>query len=170
MDANIFSLNGDVELTHWWFAARRRIIGDLVSLVVPPSRDHTIVDVGCGTGANIASLGDRYSVVGIDPSREAVALARRRFPNVRFLEGFAPRDLGRINCAAKLFVLSDVLEHVRDDFLLFSQLLQSAAPGAHFLVTVPANLSLWGLHDVRHGHYRRYDKERLRGLWSGLPV
>jgi hypothetical protein len=63
-----------------------------------------------------------------------------------------------------------VLEHVPDDFELFSQLLAAAGPGAFFLITVPANLALWSEHDKAFGHYRRYDPNRLAQLWQDLPV
>jgi hypothetical protein len=49
-------------------------------------------------------------------------------------------------------------------------LLAAATPGTHFLITVPAHLSLWSPHDVAFGHYRRYDRERLMSVWAGLPV
>jgi hypothetical protein len=71
---------------------------------------------------------------------------------------------------AQLVVLSDVLEHVADDFQLLSELLAAAAPGTFFLLTVPADLALWSQHDRAFGHYRRYDRQRLVQLWSGLPV
>ena len=36
--------------------------------------------------------------------------------------------------------------------------------------TVPADESLWSEHDESFGHYRRYDRARLEGVWAGLPV
>ena len=42
--------------------------------------------------------------------------------------------------------------------------------GAHLLLTVPADRTLWSPHDVSFGHYRRYDRARLAMLWEGLPV
>ena len=64
----------------------------------------------------------------------------------------------------------DVLEHVSDDFALLSELLAAAEPGTHFLLTVPADPSLWSVHDESFGHYRRYDRPRLEMVWAGLPV
>jgi len=135
-----------------------------------PSKETTIVDIGCGTGANIAALSDRYTCVGIDTSREAVELARQRFPNVQFLTGRAPGDLGQLMGQARLFLMMDVLEHIDDDFAMFSELLSAATPGSHFLLTVPADESLWSQHDESFGHYRRYDRAQLERLWADLPV
>jgi len=143
---------------------------NLVRQVLPPGRGETIVDVGCGTGANIAALAGDYRAIGIDTSADAIAFARPRFPKVEFLQGFAPADLGPLAAEARLFLLMDVLEHVPDDFRLLSELLAAASPGTHFLITVPADLSLWSEHDVSFGHYRRYDLPRLKQIWQGLPV
>jgi SAM-dependent methyltransferase len=165
-----FQLHASVEDSHWWFVGRRRIMQDLVREVLPASGRPTVVDVGCGTGANLAALGEDYHCVGIDPSREAIELARRRFPGRRFLCGHAPRDLGEVMGEARLLLLMDVLEHVPDDFAFLSGLLAASAPGTRFLVTVPANPSFWSAHDESNGHYRRYDADRLQRVWSGLPV
>jgi SAM-dependent methyltransferase len=166
-----FHLHAQIEERHWWFIARRRILTEVVQGVLPPSpRASTIVDVGCGTGANLAGLADRYDCVGIDTSAEAIRLARSRFPAVKFIHGMAPRDLGEIMDRAAVVMLCDVLEHVPDDFELFSELLAAARPGAYFLLTVPADRSLWSEHDRAFGHYRRYSAPRLAEIWQGLPV
>jgi SAM-dependent methyltransferase len=165
-----FQLHAQIEQDHWWFVARRQILGRIVREVLPPDGTATVVDVGCGTGANIGALAGEYRGVGIDTSAEAVELARRRFPQVRFLVGRAPDDLGPLAAEARLFLLTDVLEHVRDDFAMLSELLTAASPGAFFLITVPADPALWSPHDVSFGHYRRYTRPRLARLWDGLPV
>ena len=97
-------------------------------------------------------------------------LARQRFPRVRFIAGHAPHDLGELAGRAQLFMLTDVLEHVADDYAMLSELLAAASVGSHFLLTVPADESLWSEHDESFGHYRRYSGERLAGVWAGLPV
>lgn len=165
-----FELHADIEERHWWFLGRRRIMRELIHHVVPPSRDSIIVDVGCGTGGNIAALADEYSCLGIDTSRDAISFARRRFPEVRFLCGSVPADLGSAREAASMFLLMDVLEHVRDDAALLAELLVAASPGSYLLLTVPADPSLWSEHDVSFGHYRRYHLQHLESLWAGLPV
>lgn len=129
-----------------------------------------VIDVGCGTGANIASLSDGYRCVGIDTSAEAIELARQRFAAVEFIHGFAPHDLGGHMADAQMITMMDVLEHVPDDFALLSSLLSATRPGTYVLLTVPADLSLWSEHDESFGHYRRYDRARFERIWAGLPV
>jgi SAM-dependent methyltransferase len=142
----------------------------LIRRVLPASPDKTVVDVGCGTGGNIAALTQDYPCIGIDESAEAIRLARARFPKVPFICGAVPHDWVDVKGQVGLFLLMDVLEHVDDDFLALSQLLSMAKPGSYLLLTVPADMGLWSEHDVSFGHYRRYDLDRLRRVWSGLPV
>ena len=165
-----FQLHADIEQRHWWFVGRRRIMSRLVAEILPPSPKSMVIDVGCGTGANIAALADNYSCVGIDTSAEATELARQSFPKVKFLTGLAPDDLGDMARQADVFLLMDVLEHVSDDFLMFSKLFSAAKPGSYFLITVPADEKLWSEHDESFGHFRRYDTERLKKVWEGLPA
>ena len=115
-------------------------------------------------------MAERYECVGIDASYEAVRLAQRRFPHLPFIHGLAPRDLAGDIERARLVLVTDVLEHVSDDFALFSELLAAARPGTYFLLTVPADPSLWSEHDRSFGHYRRYDRERFERIWRGLSV
>ncbi len=170
MHSEQFQLHAAIEERHWWFTARRQIVRRIVEEVAPPGQGRTVIDVGCGTGANLGSLADGYRCIGIDTSAEAIHLATARFPQVRFLHGFAPQDLGGYFAEADVVLLMDVLEHVSDDFELLSSLLAAAKPGTHFVITVPADMSLWSEHDVSFGHYRRYNLDRFRRAWSGLPV
>jgi len=170
MQSEQFHLHAEIEQRHWWFVGRRRILARLAAEAVPPGSGALAIDVGCGTGGNIAALADAYRCVGIDVSSEAVELARRRFPRVQFLAGRAPADLGALAAQARLFLLTDVLEHIEDDRAAFSELLSAASPGCHFLLTVPADPALWSQHDETFGHYRRYDRARFEAVWAGLPV
>jgi SAM-dependent methyltransferase len=170
MQTDQFQLHADIEDRHWWFRGRRRILRRLLAEIAPPGAGQRIVDVGCGTGANIASLADAYECHGIDPSAEGIRLAQTRFPAVQFTCGFAPDAFGQAERAADVMLAMDVMEHVPDDFALASSLLAVLKPGGHLLITVPADETLWSPHDVNFGHYRRYARERLERVWRGLPV
>ena len=170
MNAEVFRMNSEMEREHWWFAARRRILGEIIREVLEPSPQTTIVDVGCGTGGNLGALSEDYRCVGIDPSAEAIRLARACYPRVEFIQGRAPDDLGRVAQQARLILLTDVLEHVPDDHGLLAALLAATNPGTYLLITVPADMSLWSPRDERHGHCRRYDRECFQRLWQHLPA
>ncbi len=173
MQSDLFRLHADIEETHWWFVARRRIMRDLVEAALPPmptGKKSLVADIGCGTGANVASLSGMYECIGVDTSTDAIELARLRYPKVRFLLGEAPGILGPQAADVNLFMMMDVLEHLEHDARALSGLVSAARPGAIFLLTVPADMRLWSAHDEIFMHYRRYDPDTLRALWSGLPV
>jgi len=106
---------------HWWYVARRRIITPLVHSLVPPGNGGTIVDVGCGAGANVAAFAGDYKCVGIDVSEDLIAAARRRFPSLTFIAGDAPDDLGDKGGNGDIFLLMDVIEHIKEDRAYFAR-------------------------------------------------
>lgn len=61
-------------------------------------------------------------------------------------------------------MLLDVLEHIEDDESFLKLLNKKMEDGGKVLITVPASKSLWSSEDDRAGHFRRYDRKRLRAL------
>lgn len=170
LQAEQFDVVAEVDGSHWWFVGRRKIMRDILGAHLPDDPDTLVIDVGCGPGANVASLTDRYRCVGIDNAPEAIEWAQARFPEVTYVCGEAPRDLGDLAETADAFLLMDVLEHVEGDRELLASLVEVMKPGALVFITVPADMSLWSEQDVQLGHHRRYDIEGLRAMWSGLPM
>ena len=170
MKPELFDLHAAVEEEHWWFVGRRRVMRTLLADILPPGGTRTVVDVGCGTGANIASLAGDYNVLGLDTSQEAIRSSQNRFPGVEFVCGRVPQDLGETARNVDAFLLMDVLEHVPDPRALLSAITNILKPGGYVLITVPADMRLWTEHDVNFGHYCRYDIATLREVWKDLPV
>ena len=155
---------------HWWYIGRRQVVGAIAERLVPPGEGRLAVDIGCGPGANIAALSDRYRCFGVDTAPAAIEFAEERFPQVRFACGVAPDVLGAAAGEADLIVIMDVFEHVAQDRAMLTAIVDAAKPGAHFIITVPAEPSLWSPHDDAVGHLRRYTKTTLAALWRGLPL
>ena len=170
MDQAEFDLHAEVEQRHWWFTGRRRIMRSLLHEIVPPKGNKTVVDIGCGTGANIASLSGDYHAIGVDASQYAIEQARSAHPDVEFHATIDDEVIASLVSQAAAVTIMDVLEHVPDDHEMLSKLLSAARPGTFFLITVPAHLSLWSKHDEVFGHYRRYTREQLEAVWAGLDV
>ena len=170
MDSSIFQLLAKVEQHHWWFVARRRIMRRMLQELLPPDGKSLVVDVGCGTGANIASLKDDYECAGIDTSEDAIRFARQRFEHIQFIQGLAPQALGELAERMDAFLMMDVLEHVENGRELLGHQLAVLKPGGYALLTVHADMRLWSDHDVNLGHYRHYKIDSFRTLWDGLPV
>ena len=138
--------------------------------ILPPGPGRRVVDVGCGTGANIADLASDYDAVGLDLSEDAIAFARDRFPDVPFLYQDAIEYVRQLDSSQVCILANDVIEHIADDRGFLAALVEAAHPGSLFLLTVPADPNLWSPHDVSHGHFRRYTLETFESLWECLPV
>jgi SAM-dependent methyltransferase len=161
-----FELHDRIERDHWWFVARRQILSQAIGACVPEGA--RVLDIGCGTGANIAVLGSRYDCVGIDTSEAALSYARAAYPHIRFVRASHPDQTPDLRGDA--FLLSDVLEHIDDDIGFLESWCSLLSPGGHIFITVPASDVAWSPHDTNHGHRRRYTPERLRKVWENLDV
>ncbi len=166
MRTDQFELHDRIERDHWWFVARRRILAETIEAHVP--RGGRLVDVGCGTGANIARFGSRFDCTGIDASGAALCYARSAYPDIRFIEASHPRQTPGLRADAIL--LADVLEHIDDDIDFLQSWASVLSPGGHVFITVPAADVAWSPHDTGHGHRRRYTPESLRKRWAALNV
>jgi SAM-dependent methyltransferase len=165
-----FELFARIELEHWWFTARREIMRELLARVAPATPDMLAVDLGCGTGGNIAALAGRHRCVGIDESPHAIDFARVRFPDVEFVRSADAETIASYLGRAGVVTCMDVIEHVEADAAFLEQIVRATRPGTQLLLTVPAGMELWSEHDVTNGHFRRYTIDGFAALWAVLPV
>jgi SAM-dependent methyltransferase len=161
MQQHTYSIMYEVEGSHWWFVGRRRIIMSFVERIclemnIPRPR---ILDVGCGTGANLEMLARFGEAEGVDVSSEALAFCRARgLEKVR--QGAAeelPYEDGTFDIVTGL----DVVEHLDDDIAGLREMRRVLKPGGRALIFVPAFNFLWGVQDDISHHRRRYT---LKGL------
>lgn len=169
-----------LETDYWWFVGRRRIVQTLLEHTVPrlPSPTLRLVDIGCGTGANLPMLRDAVGlqggVVGVDFSPLALRFAREQLKDlagVGLSQGDAMQLPLRDGCADCVTML-DVLEHLSDDGRALSEVARVLKPGGALILTVPAYGHLWSAHDEALHHFRRYEKHQLRARLreAGLKV
>lgn len=170
MHPDILKLHADIEQDHWWFVARRRIVGDLLR-VVHPAKGARLLDLGCGTGGNLHNLADQYTCIGVELDQEAVEFATSNHPRCRFTQGsiYAPETWG-LREPVDVCLLMDVLEHLADDRTAMRNAAEVLRPGGHLLITVPSDPNLWSRHDVHHEHRRRYTMDSLAALLEDLPL
>ncbi|EMI55729.1 class I SAM-dependent methyltransferase [Rhodopirellula sallentina] len=170
MDLTSFIEHARCEQSHWWFTARRLIVRSLVDEIIAESRHRgRILEVGCGTGATVASLGEHYDCVGAEISPDALSIARQNYPNARFIEYGNVEELASELAAADIVLLMDVLEHIEDAQAFWNAMVAPLRPGTRVIVTVPADPKLWSRHDVAMFHFRRYTADSLRALWKDQP-
>jgi len=160
-----------------WFAKR-----------LPPLAGLAALDIGCGGGILAESLARAgVRVIGIDPSRATIAVARKhaqrlRLP-IRYRVGFAERM--RERAAFDLVFAVDVLEHVNDLDATLDAAARALKPGGWFgFLTHNATLEaftqiIWQWEYVsrsaprgRHDFHRFLTPDALRGALRarGLTV
>ena len=158
----IYSQMHDVEDKHWWFVARRQIIQSVLSALKLPEGAR-ILDVGCGTGGNLAMLQTFGVVSAMEMDDDA-----RQMANARQLAHVSPGRLpdGLLFPEQRfdLIVMLDVLEHIEDDVASLAELKSRLTANGRIVLTVPAFQALWGPHDVMHHHKRRYRAAHLQDV------
>src|SRR3979409_475605 len=80
MQHHTYSIMYEVEGKHWWFFGRRRRIEGFIESICREigKRKPRILDVGCGTGANLQMLSQFGVAEGVDVSPEALDFCRGR--------------------------------------------------------------------------------------------
>ncbi len=162
MERHVYDRMAEIDRDHWWFVGRRRILTALIERWRPRAGSLRILEVGCGTGSNIAMLQQFGTVDAIEPDDHARAFAARR-TGVAVKGGYLP-DVPLADGHYDLIVLLDVLEHIPDDVGALRALRPKLAPGGRLLLAVPAMPSLWSGHDVAHHHQRRYTASSLAAV------
>ena len=163
MERKVFEQMAKLDSRHWWFTARRRILDGVIERIVRPPKDARILELGAGTGHNLAMLSRFGSVEAseLDPVARELASERLGRPVV---EAALP-DLSMFSAGVfDLVALLDVLEHVTDDRSSLKAIYERLKPGGTLLLTVPINPWMWSAHDVAHHHHRRYRKHEIRKL------
>lgn len=159
-----------LETDYWWFVGRRNLIARLLEATRPfiKSQAPQLVDIGCGTGANLPMLreavGPNGSVFGVDFSPLALQWARSEGGldggQIHLSQGDALSLPLRDNCA-DIVTMLDVLEHLSDDKLALREVQRILKPGGALILSVPAYQHMWSAHDEALHHFRRYEKDGL---------
>ena len=159
-----------LETDYWWFVGRRALISRLLDATKPAisAQSPQLVDIGCGTGANLPMLrqavAPRGEVFGLDFSPLALQWARSEGGldggKIHLSQGDALALPLRDECA-DIVTMLDVLEHLSDDAKALREVRRILKPGGALVLSVPAYQHLWSAHDEALHHFRRYEKSGL---------
>ena len=163
MERQAFDRMAELDATHWWYVARRRILANLIEREVHLPAHATILEIGCGTGHNLQMLARYGALEAVELDDAARALASKRLGQpVR--AGKLPDLANEMDKTFDLVTLLDVLEHIPDDREALAAIVRLITPGGKLLLTVPANPWMWSAHDTVHHHFRRYRKREIAAL------
>ncbi len=160
MELDAYRNMAATEDKHWWFCGRRAIAETVIRGLGLP-RDATIVEIGAGTGGNIAMLEQFGEVQAVEMSDLARQIAWEKTGR-DFLYGYLPDNIPVADGSVDLICLFDVLEHVAEDEASLYAMRRLLKPGGKIVLTVPAHQWLWSAHDVGLHHMRRYSRALLR--------
>ena len=170
MQQHTYAIMRRVEESHWWFVGRRQIIR---SFLVRIFRDwkasgkkdgspFKILDVGCGTGANLEMLSEFGVAEGVDVSQEALSFCQAR--GLEKVKLGAAEALPYEDNSFDLTTGLDVVEHLDDDLAGLKEMRRVLYPGGRTLLFVPAFMFLWGVQDDISNHRRRYTLKQLKDV------
>jgi SAM-dependent methyltransferase len=167
MQQHTYSIMHRVEETHWWFVGRRKIIESFLERVCAGLKSKktapaslNILDVGCGTGANLEMLSQFGNAQGVDVSAEALEFCRER--GLQQVKQGAAEALPYDNNSFELVTGLDVVEHLDDDVAGLKEMRRVLRPDGRAVLFVPAFMFLWGVQDDVSNHRRRYTMASLK--------
>ena len=169
MERIVYQQMAELDQRHWWYRARRKVLAALIRRIVAPPRDAAILEIGCGTGHNLAMLGEFGKVDALELDEEARSVAEGRLGR-QVMSSPLP-ELSQV--AVKHYDLIgafDVIEHIDDDRAALASIASRLKPGGRLVMTVPAHQWMWSAHDVVNHHKRRYSKAALRRLIEESPL
>jgi SAM-dependent methyltransferase len=161
MEQHTYSIMYEVEGKHWWFAGRRRIITGFVEEVCREfGKPPRILDVGCGTGANLQMLAQFGAAEGVDVSADALEFCRSR--GLAEVRQGAAENLPFPDDSFDMVTGLDVVEHLDDDIAGLREMRRVLSSNGRAVLFVPAFMFLWGVQDDISHHRRRYTLPELK--------
>ena len=155
----------------WVPAPRYLMRRDRVLKHLKARRAGTLVEIGSATGALLSELDQLgFECTGLESSSDARAVAQAWHAGrqIAFMDTPKPDWQARFD-----YVLTcEVLEHIEDDAAALTQWAGWLKPEGTLVLSVPAHPRLWNGRDVWAGHYRRYRKADLEGVFAkaGLEI
>jgi SAM-dependent methyltransferase len=121
------------------------------------------MEIGCGTGFVLSGIRDalpKLKLSGSEIFSAGLGFAAERLPDVELFQ----MDARRIPFKEEFDVIGafDVLEHIKEDEEVLSQMYLATRKGGGLIVTVPHHPFLWSAVDVCARHVRRYTSRELK--------
>ena len=169
MERVVYQQMAELDDRHWWYRARRKIIAELIRRYARPRVEAQVLEIGCGTGHNLAMLAGFGHVDGLELDDEARALSEKRLGRA-IMSSPLPELADVADRHYDLIGAFDVIEHIEDDSAAIASIAKKLKPGGKFVMTVPAHQWMWTAHDAVNHHKRRYSRGGLKALLEQSPM
>ncbi len=149
--------------SHWWVRGHQWIAEELTKKYLKDfdKRNTKLLDIGCSGGSITEFLKQFGMVYGFDISFDGLVYAKNR--KLQVVQSDATRIPFKNNSFDAISIF-EVSEHVDDDYALFQEAYRVCKMSGLIFVMVPAYKFLWGSHDVKYSHKRRYTKHSFLNL------
>src|SRR5206468_11686434 len=147
----------------------RDVLAALIARSTHLPKRARVLEIGCGTGHNLAMLARFGRVDAVELDDQARGIAERRLGR-SVKSGLLPELDGVPDRTYHLIAALDVIEHIDDDHAALAAIAAKLKPGGKLIITVPAHSWMWSAHDTLNHHRRRYSKRTLKQLVEGSPL
>ena len=160
MEQHTYAIMNRVEDSHWWFVGRRAILESFLQGIIEKisAENPRILDVGCGTGANLEMLANFGKAEGVDVSDDALEFCKAK--GLKAHKGLA-EELPFADESFDVVTALDVVEHLDDDIAGLKEMHRVLKTSGRTLIFVPAFMWLWGVQDDISNHRIRYTKKQI---------
>lgn len=160
-EAEYFQQLVKLEADNFWFRSRNQLIVWALQRYFP--RAQSFLEIGCGTGFVLSGIKEELPglfLAGSEVFSAGLSFAAPRVPGVELFQ----MDARRIPFREEFDVIGafDVLEHIKEDTEVLSQMHQATRKFGGILLTVPQHPFLWSQSDEYARHARRYKSRELR--------
>ncbi len=156
---DLIDMEAAPKYTEWTLERTRPYVGQL------------LMEIGSGIGNNVRILMQYTDVIATEIDPIYLEVLRNAYLNTPGIEVHAwdatqppPPDLPQPDS----ILCSNVMEHIEDDQAVVVNADRVLKPGGRMIFIVPHTQKLYSSLDSAIGHHRRYDKDRLRGLFEDL--
>ena len=147
----------------FWFKGKEGLIETLLKKV-PQKQNQKILNIGAGTGDDLAIIKKFGNIHAIDIDENAVKLIPDNLVAEKKVGDAC--NIPYPDNSFDVAVAFDVLEHIKDDQKMVDEIHRVLKPGGHFVFTVPAYNALYSDRDKYLNHHRRYNKKMVKKLFK----
>lgn len=152
---NYFSELARLEEANFWFRSRNQLI--IWALENYGPNFQSILEIGCGTGYVLSGVSKNFpraTFYGSEIFIAGLGFAATRLPSAKFMQ----MDAQNIPFENEFDVIGafDVLEHIKEDEKVLTQMCAALKPEGLMFLTVPQHAWLWSPVDEYACHERRY--------------
>jgi SAM-dependent methyltransferase len=153
--SNFFSKLACLEDANFWFRSRNKLLMWTLENYGPNFQ--SMLSIGCGTGYVLSGVSKNFpraTLYGSEIFIAGLGFAAARLPFAKFMQ----MDARNIPFENEFDVIGafDVLEHIKEDEKVLSQMCAALKPEGLMLLTVPQHAWLWSPVDEYACHERRY--------------